>query len=237
MKEFLSVMSVLIIFSVSVYFLCGEIKDNIAQTVSLLNEDDNYTVILDAGHGGEDGGCVAYDDTLEKDINLAISEDVALFFDLFGIRYVQIRTEDISVGDNSLKTVKERKTSDILHRYDVVNSYGNSILLSIHQNMYSVEKYKGTQVFYSPNDTASQMLAECIQASIRTNLQPDNDRKVKASGDSIYLLYKAQRPSVMVECGFFSNMSELGKLKNKAYQCQMAYFITKGLINYSMIKD
>lgn len=237
MKEFLSVMSVLIIFSVSVYFLCGEIKDNIAQTVSLLSENDNYTVILDAGHGGEDGGCVAYDDTLEKDINLAISEDVALFFDLFGIRYVQIRTEDISVGDNSLKTVKERKTSDILHRYDIVNSYENSILLSIHQNMYSVEKYKGTQVFYSPNDTASQMLAECIQSSIRTNLQPDNDRKVKASGNSIYLLYKAQRPSVMVECGFFSNMSELEKLKNKAYQCQMAYFITKGLINYSMIKD
>lgn len=237
MKEFLSVISVLIIFSVSVYFLCGEIKDNIAQTVSLLNEDDNYTIILDAGHGGEDGGCVAYDDTLEKDVNLAISEDVALFFDIFGIKYVQIRTEDISVGDNSLKTVKERKTSDILHRYDVVNSYGNSILLSIHQNMYSVEKYKGTQVFYSPNDTASQTLAECIQSSIRTNLQPDNDRKVKASGDSIYLLYKAQRPSVMVECGFFSNMSELEKLKNKTYQCQMAYFITKGLINYSMIKD
>lgn len=237
MKELISVICVILIFSASVFVLCDKINDNIAQTVSAITNNNDIIVILDAGHGGEDGGCVAYDNTLEKDINLQITDKISFMFDIFGINYVQIRTEDISVGDNDLQSIKARKTSDIMKRFDTVNSYPNSVLLSIHQNMYSVEKYSGTQVFYSPNTDESKILADSIQTVIKNNLQQDNDRQPKASGDSIYLLYRAKRPSVMVECGFFSNMSELEKLKTPEYQIQMAYFITKGLINYSIIKE
>lgn len=237
MKEFLSVICVLLIFSASVFVLCDKINDNISQTVSAITSNNDIIVILDAGHGGEDGGCVAYDNTLEKDINLQITDKISFMFDIFGIDYIQIRTEDISVGDNDLQSIKARKTSDIIKRFDTVNSYPNSVLLSIHQNMYSVEKYSGTQVFYSPNDNESKILADSIQSVIKNNIQQDNDRQTKASGDSIYLLYHAKRPSVMVECGFFSNMAELEKLKTPEYQVQMAYFITRGLINYSIIKE
>lgn len=230
MKELISVICVILIFSASVFVLCDKINDNITQTVSAITGNNDIIVILDAGHGGEDGGCVAYDNTLEKDINLQITDKISFMFDIFGINYVQIRTEDISVGDNDLQSIKARKTSDIMKRFDTVNSYPNSVLLSIHQNMYSVEKYSGTQVFYSPNTDESKILADSIQTVIKNNLQQDNDRQPKASGDSIYLLYRAKRPSVMVECGFFSNMSELEKLKTPEYQIQMAYFITKGLI-------
>lgn len=237
MKEFLSVICVILIFSASVFVLCDKINDNISQTVSAITSNNDIIVILDAGHGGEDGGCVAYDNTLEKDINLQITDKISFMLDIFGIDYVQIRTEDISVGDNDLQSIKARKTSDIIKRFDTVNSYPNSVLLSIHQNMYSVEKYSGTQVFYSPNDNESKILADSIQSVIKNNIQQDNDRQTKASGDSIYLLYHAKRPSVMVECGFFSNMAELEKLKTPEYQVQMAYFITRGLINYSIIKE
>lgn len=236
MKEFTAVTAVVIIFSFCVFLICGQIKSDIITTFSYFADSDNKIIVLDAGHGGEDGGCVAYDETLEKDLNLKITRIIALYFDIFGYDYITIRDTDISVGDNSLPTIRQRKVSDIKNRYDIINSYENSILLSIHQNMFSVEKYNGTQVFYSLNDSESAILADSIQTSVKNNLQPENNRAIKSASDSIYLLYKAQRPSVMVECGFLSNMEELERLKTQDYQSQISYFIFIGLNNYLNIK-
>ena len=88
------------------------------------------TVILDAGHGGEDGGAVARDGTNEKDLNLQITGNAALFLDLFGIPYHTVREGDCLIGDNSLPTVRERKVSDIHCRMEIVNGYPDGILLS-----------------------------------------------------------------------------------------------------------
>lgn len=236
MKEFTAVTAIVVVFSLCTFFICGKIKDDIADTFSYINEADSNIIILDAGHGGEDGGCVAYDETLEKDLNLIIADNIAYYFDIFGFEYLKIRETDVSVGDTTLPTIRQRKASDINNRFNTVNSYDNSILLSIHQNMFSVEKYSGTQVFYSQNDNESKVLAESIQASVVNNLQKDNERKAKAAGDSIYLLDKAERPSVMVECGFLSNINELNKLKTTDYQSQISYFIVKGLCNYLINK-
>ncbi|MCH5197912.1 MAG: N-acetylmuramoyl-L-alanine amidase [Oscillospiraceae bacterium] len=206
------------------------------QGINAVNsESQNFiaeTIILDAGHGGEDGGAVAADGTVEKDLNLMITKDVAAYFELFGIPYIPVRTEDISVCDEGLGTIRERKSSDILNRFALVNSIKNSILLSIHQNFYSDAKYSGTQVFYSDNNDSSKLLAGEIRKSVVEALAPDNTRKIKPSDSSIYLLYKAQTTSVLVECGFISNSSELEKLKSPVYDSQLAYFIFKGLLNY-----
>ena len=190
------------------------------------------TVILDAGHGGEDGGAVAPDGTAEKEINLIISNGVASFFELFGIPYVPVRTVDTSVCDPGLTSVRERKRSDILNRYALVNDTPDAILLSIHQNMFSESRYSGTQVFYAGHDESSKALATAIKNAVVPALQPENKREVKPSTNSIYLLYKAKTTSVMVECGFLSNENELRLLKSESYEAQMSYYIFKGLLSY-----
>ncbi len=190
------------------------------------------TVILDAGHGGEDGGAVAPDGTAEKDINLEISNGIAAFFELFGVPYIPVRTVDTSVCDLGLTTIRERKRSDIMNRYALVNGTPDSILLSIHQNMFTESKYSGTQVFYAAKQESSKTLADEIRKSVLGALQPENTREIKPSTDSIYLLYQAKTTSVMVECGFLSNENELRRLKEPSYEAQMSYFIFKGLLNY-----
>lgn len=231
-KELISIISAVALFSLCLFMSVKKIEQNIVSAVA--ENQNNYSshmIILDAGHGGEDSGAVASDGTLEKDINLSVCRKIALIFDIFGINYIEIRKDDNSVGDTTLKTVRERKTSDIIKRFDTINSTENAVLLSIHQNMFPVEKYSGTQVFYAKTDS-SDKLAEFIQNSVITAMQKENTRKIKACDDSVYLLDKAKVPSVMVECGFLSNLYELSMLKNDEYQMQLSYFITKGILNY-----
>ncbi|MBR3597011.1 MAG: N-acetylmuramoyl-L-alanine amidase [Clostridia bacterium] len=233
MKEFAVIISLVLIFSFCVFLGVEKTKNNILSVVAEERvAETDFIVILDAGHGGEDSGAVAVDGTLEKDLNLAVAECVSSYFDIFGIEYVMIRSEDISVGDTSLETIRQRKVSDIKKRYEIINSYDNSVLLSIHQNNFPVEKYSGTQVFYAPSDEESEVLAGLIQSKVVNALQPGNHRKVKASDDSIYILYNAKRPSVLVECGFLSNEEELVKLKEAEYQSQISYFISSSVLNY-----
>lgn len=197
----------------------------------------NVTVILDAGHGGEDGGAVAPDGTNEKDINLHISKNIADLFEVIGINYISVRNEDVSVGDNTLSGVRERKRSDILAREKLVNSTPNSIFFSIHQNKYDIPKYKGTQVFYGSDNPESKELAQCIQDSVKERVQPENNRQIKPSGKNIYLLYYAKAPAVMTECGFMSNPNELSLLKDEIYCKKISYSICHGLQIYLSKKE
>lgn len=191
-----------------------------------------HIVVLDAGHGGEDGGAVARDGTMEKDLNLTVTRTVSALFSLFGVPHIQTRTSDVSVGDVSLPTVRERKRSDILTRFRTVNQCENSLLLSIHQNLFPDPKYYGTQVFYAGSPAESKTLAERIQRSVVTLLQPQNKREIKRSDSHIYLLYHAKRPSVMVECGFLSNPDELNKLKTDTYTTALSYAVVRGILRY-----
>lgn len=200
--------------------------------VMSVNGIQRPVVILDAGHGGEDGGAVAPDGTPEKEINFSIAEDIALYFDWFGVDYVVVRETDELIGDNTLPTVRERKVSDIHKRMALVEQTPGAILLSIHQNIFTSSKYCGTQVFYAKNAAGSMELAETIQRSIISALQPDNERKVKPTEGTVFLLDEATKTSVMVECGFLSNEQELGRLKNREYRSQLSYFIVSGICEY-----
>ena len=200
-------------------------------------QNGKATIILDAGHGGEDGGAVAPDGTNEKDINLAIVKDISALFEIFGIDYIPVRTEDISVGDNNLSTLAARKKSDIRNREKLVNSTPGAVFFSIHQNKFEIPKYKGTQVFYGAGNPESELIAQCVQEAVVARLQKDNTRQIKPSGDSIYLLYKAKAPSVMTECGFLSNPEELVLLKSDEYQKKMAYSVYCGLQTYLNSKE
>ncbi len=200
------------------------------KTAAQLNE--GLYIIIDAGHGGMDGGTSAADGTLEKNINLSIAQKLDSMFKACGFNTVMLRTDDELIGDNSLSTIRARKVSDIKTRLSIAHSYPHSILISIHQNHYSIEKYSGAQVFYSPNAPASKLIAQAVQSSIVDNLQPNNNRRIKAVGTNIYLLYNCNLPSIMVECGFLSNREEAEMLKNEAYQKQLAFSVVNGILNY-----
>ena len=162
-------------------------------------------VIIDAGHGGADGGAVAYDGTEEETLNLQIAKALEQQLRAFGVETVMTRTNEDSIHDETAKTIREKKVSDIHNRMKIMESYPGALFVSIHQNKYTDSSQRGTQVFYSPNTTSSSALANCIQQSVVSLLQPDNTREIKKSGSSIYLLYYAKQTAVLVECGFLSN--------------------------------
>lgn len=202
-----------------------KIDDVMVKTVGINNVKTKKTVIIDPGHGGIDVGTVGIDGSLEKNINLSISLDLYDYLMVSGINTVLTRD-----GDYEMYRAGEKRTkSDLYNRMDFINSVPDSILISIHQNHFENEAEWGTQVWFSPNDEISPTLADKILQSVKKNIQPENKRENKVSDNSYYILYKAQKPSVMVECGFVSNKNENNKLQDKEYQKDMAYSILAGI--------
>lgn len=183
-------------------------------------------IVIDAGHGGRDGGAVGYDGTLEKELNLQIANVLAELFRASGYNVVMTRTSDemLTADDN----VGSNKLQDLKKRLTVASSYPDSVTVSLHCNKFPAESCKGLQVYYSDSDTA-RTLAESIQSSVTGMIQPENHRKVKKADSSIYLLDRAKTPSVLIECGFLSNTEECEKLKDGDYQKKLALAIFTGI--------
>lgn len=190
------------------------------------------TVIVDAGHGGDDGGAIGIDGTVEKDINLDIALKLEKILKFYGFNVIMTRTQDVMTCDDGLDSLRKRKISDIHNRFELMRKNPDAIFISVHQNKFEDSSQHGTQVFYSGNDERSKELAEAIQTSVTLTLQRKNDRVVKKSGSGIYLLYHAKIPAVLVECGFISNSDEEKKLKDESYRMKLAILIADGLLKY-----
>lgn len=203
-----------------------------AKTANASANKKETVVVIDAGHGGEDGGAVAADGTVEQYINLQIAKYLEAQLQVLGIETVMTRTTENSIHSEGANTTRERKVSDIHNRMKIMEETQNAVFVSIHQNKFDSRNEWGTQVFYSPNTTSSAELADCIQKAVVKNLQPQNSRVIKKSGSSIYLLYYAKKTAVLVECGFLSNPQETAKLKEETYQKQMAFSIALGILEY-----
>ena len=192
------------------------------------------TVLIDPGHGGFDGGAVAEDGTTEKHLNLAIAQCLRDMLYICGVSVETTRQTDIGLESSYADSIREKKSSDMQQRLSMYEEA--DLVISIHQNHFSIPKYSGTQVFYSPNHPDSAALAETIRQSVIKYIQPQNTRELKQATDGIYLLYHTDTPTVLVECGFLSNPEEREKLKMPAYQQQMAFSILAGFWNYQMEK-
>ena len=228
-KIVLSAILVLILGSVSF----GSVAVSKMMTVNASSSQTiNTTVIIDAGHGGPDGGTSADDGTLEKNINLQIALKLENILKSMGINTVMTRTEDISIHDESANTIRKKKISDLKNRLSIINNTDDSVFVSVHQNHFSESIYYGTQIFYSKNNPESSVLANSIRQSVISVLQKDNTREIKQSGTDIFLLHHAETPAVMVECGFLSNAEETAKLKDENYQRKLAFMIAIGICDY-----
>lgn len=191
------------------------------------------TVIIDAGHGGFDGGASAADGTVEKDINLQIALKTAYILRLNGFEVIMTRDSDTGTEDDESEAIAKRKKSDLSNRLQMMKDYPDAIYVSIHLNKFTTSAANGAQVFYTKNYKEARDLAQSVQQSIVTLIQPENTRVVKQGTDSTYLLKNAAVPTIIVECGFLSNKAELEKLKNDDYQSQMALAIVGGIMDYS----
>ena len=181
-------------------------------------------LILDAGHGGEDGGAVSITGVPESQINLAIVLKLRDVLRLYGVDPVVLREEDISLHDSEAGTLREKKRSDLKNRVALVEEVEGGTLLSIHQNTYPGSRYHGTHVFYAPTE-GSQKLAEHFQNSIKIALQPDNERAVKQIPDTVYIMNHVTCPAILIECGFLTNPGEEALLRDEDYQRKLSAVI------------
>ena len=181
-------------------------------------------LILDAGHGGEDGGAVSITGVPESQINLAIVLKLRDVLGLYGVDPVVLREEDISLHDSEAGTLREKKRSDLKNRVALVEEVEGGTLLSIHQNTYPGSRYHGTHVFYAPTE-GSQKLAEHFQNSIKIALQPDNERAVKQIPDTVYIMNHVTCPAILIECGFLTNPGEEALLRDEDYQRKLSAVI------------
>ncbi len=193
-------------------------------------------IIIDAGHGGEDGGAIGVDGSLEKDLNLSIAFELAELFRADGYTVRLTRDTDILLYDRSSDFHGHKKEQDMKARLDICSEYENAIFISIHMNSFPQSKYKGLQVYYSPT-ASSSLLAESIQSAVIKNLQPENNRKIKPSDGNIYLLDKNIHPSVLIECGFLSNADDCASLSDKNYRSRLCLTVFFAVENYIVSDD
>lgn len=191
---------------------------------------EHPTFILDAGHGGTDGGASGPDGTCEDDLNLQIVKKLDCVLALIGENTLLTRSMDTDLSDPDAKSISQKKVTDIRNRVELINNAGNAVLISIHQNTYQESKYHGAQVFYG-REAGSEILARAVQSAISEYVDPTNLRQEKAISPDVYLMKHITVPGILVECGFLTNPEELQRLKSPDYQKQLAVAIGVTCVN------
>jgi len=185
-------------------------------------------IIIDAGHGGTDGGAVGADNILEKEINLSIALKLKRLFKMANCEVILTRETDIMLNDDG---VKKRKASDLSNRVKIANKYPDAIFISIHMNKFPQEQSKGMQIFFSENNLDSANLAELLKKNNRAYLHPENNREIKR-GKNIFVLENIKNIGILVECGFLSNYEEAHMLTTDDYQNKLAKIIFASVVEF-----
>ncbi len=201
--------------------------------LDVLNKDSSITqktIILDAGHGGEDGGASSADGLLEKDINLALALTMRDILAANGINVILTRETDTLLYDRNVDYHGRKKMLDMAARLKIAEETPDAVFVSLHMNTYPHPSCQGVQVWYSENNDTSPELAKVIHATTQQLLQHENDRPIKRSGSSIYLLHHLECPAVLVECGFLSSPEEAALLADENYRQQLALTLCMGIL-------
>lgn len=220
---------VAIFISIFSYLLGSTHMYETVQTVSL--PVSGKTVILDAGHGGEDKGAESSKGTTEAGINLSITLKVQKLLEQSGCTVILTRSDDNAIYDLDKQTLRQKKVSDIKNRVKIGNESSADIFVSIHLNKISESQYNGWQTFYKNSNEKSKQLATCLQNSLNESIQKENKR-VPLKIDNVYIMKKVEIPTSIVECGFLSNPEEENALLTDEYQDKLAWGIYTGIIDY-----
>lgn len=206
-------------------------RNSAVPAVSNAVKEGRRTVVLDSGHGGADGGCVGVNGCVEKDINLAIAKNLEQLLKMSGFNVVMTRTEDVSIHSEGVEGLRNQKISDMENRLKIVQSYPDSLFISIHQNQYTEPEFFGGQIFYTTNNSGNSKLAQLLQESF-AEVQEGNDREIKIIDNDLYLFKNTKQLAVLAECGFLSNPKDAANLSDSDYQKKIAFTIYKGIMKY-----
>ena len=197
------------------------------RSVFRTGKSEHVVLIVDAGHGGEDGGAVSSDGWKESEINLALALRVDQLLALCGIPSKLTRDSDDIAYPDSAVTIRQRKRADQEYRAALIGSTENAVLLSIHQNNFTSPGPHGAQVFYGASE-GSREFAKAVQAALAALCS--EVREAAPISEEIFLLRQAACPAILVECGFLSNPDELALLKSDAYRTKLALALAGGCL-------
>ncbi len=185
-------------------------------------------LVIDAGHGGMDGGAVGAEGTVEKDVNLKVAKYLKEIAEKNGKKVIMTREEDTSLHTTESAKIRDQKRSDLENRRQVLQNNNTGIFVSIHMNQYDSKDVKGAQVFHADNDQ-SRTLANKIQTSLINGLADGNKRVAKPAPSSLYIFKGCNSTAVVVECGFLSCPEEEKLLATEEYQKKLAQCIYDGI--------
>lgn len=186
-------------------------------------------ILLDAGHGGPDGGA-GDESALEKEIALNVTLKVRDFLQQHGALVIMTRETDKDLAHKTTKGYSRRKVEDLKKRLKMINHSEAEFYVSIHLNAIPSSQWSGAQTFYAPQYTENRKAARFIQDELRRNLE-NTSRRAKPI-NHVYILKYAEKPGVLVEIGFLSNPQERANLRNKSYQEKVAASIYQGILRY-----
>ena len=205
---------------------------NTSKTVATMATPvSSKTIIIDAGHGGEDGGAVSNDGVSEAEINLKIALKLQQLLEQSGSNVVLTRSDNNAIYDVDKKTLREKKNSDIRNRVKIGNGSSADIFVSIHLNKIPENQYYGWQTFFKDGNEDGKRLATCIQNNLNETMQKENKR-TPLKINNVYIIKHVEIPTTIVECGFLSNLEEEKKLLEDSYQDRLAWGIYNGIIDY-----
>ena len=225
----IAILFIMVIFSISM----ANIKNNMAkESVSTMAVPvTNKVIVVDAGHGGEDGGAVSSNGISEANINLQIALKVQNLLEQSGAVVILTRSDENAIYDIDSKTLREKKNSDIKNRVKIGNNSSADIFVSIHLNKISQSQYYGWQTFYKNGNESGKNLATAIQKNLNEAIQKENKRE-PLKIDNVYIIKHVEIPTTIVECGFLSNPEEEKQLQQEEYQNKLAWGIYNGIMDY-----
>ena len=187
-----------------------------------------YTLVIDAGHGGIDGGAVSASGIKESDINLAVALKTEAIAELLGISTVMTRSD----GSDSSGNTPYSERGDLLYRAELADRTDNAVLISIHQNTFPSELVSGAEVMYAATD-GSELLGNITQSALVACADPDNRRLARPAPKELLLTSSVHCPAILVECGFLSNPDEAAKLADNGYQMKLAAVFAASFLRFS----
>ena len=198
------------------------------ETVGVIGPYKGHTLLIDAGHGGVDGGAVSDSGLKESDVNLAIARRMSGLCELLGIEHQMTRDADVGC----LKSESYSEHDDLVARANMANSISDCVLISVHQNKYPSELVRGAEVMYAatPESRELGLLAQNNMVSV---LDPENRRVARSAPDDLLLTSSVSCPAILAECGFMSNPQEAELLADGNYQMKIAMTLVASYIQFS----
>ena len=228
MKIRTSIFCFLLIFACAGILLSRLDSQTVSDTSGVNGSGEKLTILIDAGHGGSDPGKIGVNGAKEKDINLEIAKLLQKYLQQQDVQVIMTRESDSGLYSEG---ASNKKAEDMRNRVSMITDHNASLLVSIHQNSFTEQKYTGAQVFYYTCSEEGQKLAETVQKQLIAGADPENHREAKANSD-YYLLKKSTVTAIICECGFLSNPGECEKLCTPEYQRKIAWNIYLGVMQY-----